>query len=53
MYPQPRRYLWYLALVVLVLFVIKNPHAAGHMARLCGDWISAAADALSKMAGSI
>lgn len=53
MFPQPRRYGWYLVLVVLALFVIKNPDAAGHLARQCGGLLSAAAGALSKLAGSI
>jgi hypothetical protein len=53
MYPQPRRYGWYLVLVVLVLFAIKNPVGAAHMARLGGGLLSAAAGALSKLADSI
>ena len=36
MFPQPRRFGWYLVLVVLVLFLIKNPAGAAHLARLGG-----------------
>jgi hypothetical protein len=52
MYPQPRRFLWYLVVLVLVVFVVKDPHAAGHLARVFGGWLSSAAGALSKMADS-
>jgi hypothetical protein len=34
MYPQPRRFLWYLAFIVLFLFVLKSPVLAGHLVRL-------------------
>jgi len=53
MFPQPRKFLWYLAFVVLFLFILKNPVAAGHLARQCGHLLSAAAGALSKMVGSL
>jgi hypothetical protein len=29
--PQPRRFLWYLGLIVLVLFMFKSPVVAGHL----------------------
>ena len=53
MFPQPRRFVWYLALVVLVLFAIKDPDGAAHLARLGGGLLSGAAGALSKIAGAI
>ena len=52
-FPQPRRFGWYLVLVVLVLFAIKNPDGAAHMVRLGGGLLSAAAGALSKIADAI
>ncbi len=53
MYPQPRRFLWYLLFIVLILFAIKNPDAAGHLAHQCGQLLVDAASALSKVAGSL
>jgi hypothetical protein len=53
MYSQPKRFLWYLALVVLFLFVLKSPVAAGHLAHMGGELLSAAAGALSKLVGVI
>ena len=51
MYAQPRRsFLWYLVLLLLVLFIVKDPVQAGHMARACGGVL---ADTLSKLARSI
>ena len=41
MYAQPRRsFLWYLALVLLVIFIVKNPVQAGHVARACGGLLA-------------
>jgi hypothetical protein len=53
MYPQPRKYLWYLALIVLVLFVFKSPALAGHLAHTGWEMLSAAAGALAKLAGAL
>ena len=53
MYPQPRRFGWYLVLIVLVLFLVKNPDGAAHLARLGGGLISEIAGALSKAANAI
>jgi hypothetical protein len=53
MFPQPRRFGWYLVLVVLVLFLIKNPAGAAHLARLGGGLLSQIAGALSKAANAI
>jgi hypothetical protein len=53
MFPQPRRFGWYLVLVVLVLFLIKNPVGAAHLARLGGGLLSQVAGALSKAASAI
>jgi hypothetical protein len=53
MYPQPRRFLWYLAFIVLFLFVLKSPVLAGHMARMGGHLLSDTAGALAKLARSI
>lgn len=51
MYAQPRRsLLWYLVWVLLVLFIVKSPVEAGHIARACGGVL---ADALTKLARSI
>jgi hypothetical protein len=52
MYPQPRRFLWYLGLIVLVLFILKSPVIAGHLLRLGGEILSAAAGALAKLASA-
>jgi hypothetical protein len=52
-YPQPRRFLWYLAFIVLFLFVLKSPVLAGHLVRQSGDLLSDAAGALSKLARSL
>lgn len=50
-YAQPRRsFLWYLVLLLLVLFIVKYPVEAGHMARACGGVL---ADTLAKLARSI
>ncbi len=52
-YQHPRRYLWYLAAIVLILFILRNPEAAGHLARQSGDLLSVAFHALWKLAGSL
>ena len=52
MYPRPRRYLWYPVMIVLLLFVLKDPSGAAYLAHGIGDVLSQAADALSKLAGS-
>jgi hypothetical protein len=52
MYAYPRRLAWYLALVVAFLFILKDPVAAGHLARAFGHLLSDTAVALSKMIGS-
>ena len=49
MNPQPRRFLWYLGLIVLVLFIFKSPVIAGHLAHTGGEILSAAAGALAKL----
>jgi uncharacterized membrane protein len=51
--PAAPAVLWYLVLVVLMLFIIKNPAAAGHLALMFGHLLSEAAGALSKLAGAI
>jgi hypothetical protein len=51
MVSQPRSPGWYLVLIVLVLFAIKNPVGAAHLARVGGGLLSQAADALSKISG--
>jgi hypothetical protein len=51
-YRRPRRFLWYLASLVLILFIIKDPTAAAHLARGLGDLLGAAADALCKLVGT-
>lgn len=53
MYAQPRRYLWYLALIVLLLFVVKSPVTAAHLAHTGGNLLSVAASALSKFVRAI
>jgi hypothetical protein len=53
MYAQPRKFLWYLALIVLLLFAMKSPVVAGHLARMGGDLLSAAATALGKLVGAL
>jgi hypothetical protein len=53
MFPQPRKFGWYLVLAVLVLFAIKNPDGAAHLARMGGGLLSAAAGALSKIADAL
>jgi hypothetical protein len=53
MYPQSRRFTWYLVLVVLVLVVVKNPVGAAHAARLGGSLLSQVAGAVAKLAGAI
>lgn len=52
MFRQPSRFAWYLVLVVLVLFFIKNPVGAAHLARLGGGLLSQIAGALSKAVNS-
>jgi len=52
MYPRPRRFLWYPALAVLLLFVFKDPEAAAHLAHWVGELLSEAADVLAKLVGS-
>jgi len=53
MYPQSRRFAWYLVLIVLVLVVIKNPDGAAHLARLGGGLLSQIAGALARLAGAL
>jgi hypothetical protein len=53
MYPQPRRFLWYLGLIVLVVFIFKSPVIAGHVAHAGGELLSAAAGALAKLVGAL
>jgi hypothetical protein len=53
MYSQPRKILWYLALIVLLLFALKAPVVAGHLARMGGDLLSSAAGSLSKLVGAL
>ncbi len=53
MYSQPRRFLWYLGLVVLVLFVFKSPVIAAHVARGGGELLSTAASVLAKLIGAL
>ena len=53
MFPQPRRFGWYLVLVVLVLFLIKNPTGAAHLVSLGGGLLSQIAGALSKAANAL
>ena len=52
MYPRPRRYLWYPVMIVLLLFVLKDPSGAGHMAHGIWDVLVQAADVLAKLVGS-
>jgi hypothetical protein len=49
MQSQPRRFLWCLALIVLLIFAFKDPVVAGHLARTGGDLLSSAAGSLSKL----
>lgn len=49
----PLRFLWYVALLVLLVFVFKSPAVAGHLARMCGDLLSSAAGALTKLVRAI
>jgi hypothetical protein len=50
-YAQPRRsFLWYLAWLLLVLFIIRSPVEAGHIARACGELLT---NALPKLARPI
>lgn len=53
MNPQPRRFLWYLGLIVLVLFIFKSPVVAAHFAVLSAQTLSAAAGALAKLASAL
>jgi hypothetical protein len=53
MFPQPRRFGRYLILAVLVLFAIKNPEGAAHLARIGGGLVYQAAGALSKIAEAL
>ena len=53
MYPQPRRFLWYLGLIVLVLFIFKSPVIAGHLAHTGGELLSAAAGTLAKLVRAV
>jgi hypothetical protein len=52
MYPQRRSPLWYLAVVVLLLFVIKDPSGAAFLAHAGLDLLSDAATGLAKLVGS-
>ena len=49
MVTQPRSLGSYLVLTVLVLFAIKNPVAAEHIARMAGALVYQAAEAFSKI----
>lgn len=49
--PAPRRYLWYLAVLVLFLFALRNPDAAAHLARECAHLLALCMRALWKLAG--
>ena len=51
MYPQRRSLLWYLAVVVLLLLVIKDPSGAAYLARAGLGLVSDAAAGLSKLVG--
>lgn len=51
MYPHPRRYLWYLVALVLILFALRNPDAAAHLARHVADVLALGFRALWKLAG--
>src|ERR1022692_924771 len=53
MYPQSRKFGWYLVLFVLLLFVVKDPDGAVRLARLGGGLLSDAAGALARLAGAI
>ena len=53
MNPQPRRFLWYLGLIVLVLFMFKSPVVAGHLALMSVQMLAAAAGALAKLASAL
>jgi hypothetical protein len=53
MYPQPRRFLWYLGLIVLVLFIVKSPVIAGHLAHSGGEMLSAAAGVLARLVRAV
>jgi hypothetical protein len=49
---QRRSPLWYLAVVVLLLFVIKDPSGAAFLAHAGLDLLSDAATGLAKLVGS-
>ena len=49
MVTQPRSLGSYLVLTVLVLFAIKNPEAAAHLANMAGALVYQAAEAFSKI----
>ena len=53
MSPQLTRFLWYLGLIVLVLFIFKSPVIAGHLAHAGGEMLSAAAGALAKLVRAV
>jgi hypothetical protein len=53
MVSQPSRFLWYLALIVLLLFALKAPVVAAHLARMGGDLLSSAAGSLSKLVAAL
>lgn len=53
MYPRPRRYLWYLAGLVLILFALRNPVPAAHLAAHCAIWLGRGIRALWKLAGAL
>lgn len=51
MYPHPRRYLWYLVALVLIMFALRNPDSAAHLARHLAALLSLGLRALWKLAG--
>ena len=53
MYSPSRKFLWYLALIVLLVFVFKSPVVAGHLAKMGGGLLSAAAGTLAKLVRAV
>jgi hypothetical protein len=53
MYSPSRKFLWYLVLIVLLVFVFKSPVIAGHLAKMGGELLSAAAGTLAKLVRAI
>ncbi len=52
MYPQRRGFLWYVAVAVLVLFVIKDPSGAAWLAHAGLGLLSDIASGLANLVGS-